>query len=88
MKPKFPTKYIAFTQYFSSSHPAVDIPNKVTVDGTKYDNRPVYMTYDAKVITNTWASDYGWYVEYEYYINGDRYVVGDGHFDSKSKSIP
>ena len=84
MKPKFPTKYIAFTQYFSSSHPAVDIPNKVTVNGTKYDNKPVYMTYDAKVITNTWASDYGYYVEYEYYMDGNRYVVGDGHFDKKS----
>ena len=87
MKPKFPTKYIAFTQYFSSSHPAVDIPNKVTVNGTKYDNRPVYMTYDAKVITNAWASDYGYYTEYEYYIDGNRYVVGDGHFDKKSSLV-
>ena len=87
MKPKFPTKYIAFTQYYSQSHKAVDIPYKVTVNGTKYDNYDVFMTCDAKVITNSYASDYGYYVEYEYYDNGVRCVVGDGHFDNKSNLI-
>ena len=84
MKPKFPTKYIAFTQYYSQSHKAVDIPYKVTVNGAKYDNYDVFMTCDAKVITNSYASDYGYYVEYEYYDNGVRCVVGDGHFNTKS----
>jgi uncharacterized protein YjdB len=84
MKPKFPTKYIAFTTYFSSSHQAVDIPNGVTVNNKMMDNKPVYMTHDGKVITNSYASDYGYFIEYEYYEDGVRYVVGDGHFNSPS----
>lgn len=84
MKPKFPTKYIAFTTYFSASHQAVDIPNGVTVNGIMCDNKNVYMTHDGKVITNSYASDYGYFVEYEYYEDGVRYVVGDGHFNSPS----
>lgn len=84
MKPKFPTKYIAFTTYFKSTHQAVDIANKVTVKDRKYDNTSVYMTHDAKVITNSYASDYGYYVEYEYTENGQKFVVGDGHFKNKS----
>ena len=85
MKPKFPTKYIAFTTYFSNMHEAVDIPNGVTVNNKMMDNKNVYMTHDGKVITNSYASDYGYYVEYEY-IGDDRakYIVGDGHFNSKS----
>ena len=85
MKPKFPTKYIAFTTYFSATHQAVDIPNGVTVNNQMMDNKPVYMTHDAKVITNSYASDYGYFIEYEYYENGDRFVVGDGHFNNKSE---
>ena len=83
-KPKFPTKYIAFTTYFGPNHEAVDIPNKVTVKGKKYDNTSVYMTHDAKIITNSYASDYGYFIEYEYYENGNKFVVGDGHFNKKS----
>ena len=85
MKPKFPTKYIAFTTYFSDEHKAVDIANKVTVGNKKYDNKKIFMTHDGKVITNSKASDYGYYIEYEYYEDGHRFVVGDGHFASKSK---
>ena len=55
MKPKFPTKYIAFTTYFSSSHQAVDIPNGVTANGKMNDNTDVYFTHDGKVITNSYA---------------------------------
>lgn len=84
-KPKFPTKYIAFTTYFSQKHQGVDIPYRVTVDNKKYDNYNVYTTHDCKLITNSYANDYGYYVEYEYYEDNVRYVVGDGHFNSKSK---
>lgn len=83
MKPKFPTKYIAFTTYFSASHQAVDIPNGVTINGKMMDNKDVFFTHDGKVITNSYASDYGYFIEYEYYEDGQRFVVGDGHFDSK-----
>lgn len=84
MKPKYPTKYIAFTQYFSSKHQAVDIPNGVTVNNKMMDNKDVFFTHDGKVITNSYASDYGYFIEYEYTgEDGARYVVGDGHFDSR-----
>lgn len=84
MKPKFPTKYIAFTTYFGPNHQAVDIPNGVTVNNKVQDNKNVYMTHDGKVITNSYASDYGYFVEYEYIgEDGAKYIVGDGHFDSK-----
>ena len=85
MKPKFPVKYIAFSQYYSTNHQAVDIANAVTVNGKLYDNRNVYMTHDGKVITNSYASDYGYFIEYEYYENGHRFIVGDGHFDNPSE---
>lgn len=85
MKPKFPVKFIAFTQYFSSNHQAVDIANAVTVNGVLFDNKNVYMTHDAKIITNSYASDYGYFIEYEYYEDGQRFVVGDGHFDRPSE---
>ena len=84
MKPKFPVKYIAFTQYFSSKHPAVDIANTVTVGNNRYDNKDVYLTHDAKIITNSYASDYGYFIEYEYKEDGATFIVGDGHFDSPS----
>lgn len=85
MKPKYPTKYIAFTTYFSNMHEAVDIPNGVTVNNKIMDNKNVYMTHDGKVITNSYASDYGYFVEYEYIgEDGAKYIVGDGHFNSKS----
>lgn len=84
MKPKFPVKYIAFTQYFSNSHKAVDIANTVTVGNNRYDNRDVYLTHDAKIITNSYASDYGYFIEYEYQEDGATFIVGDGHFDSPS----
>lgn len=87
MKAKFATKFIAFTQYFKSAHMAVDIANGVTVDGVIQDNKDVFMTHDGKVITNSYASDYGYFIEYEYYENGDRFVVGDGHFDHPSDLV-
>lgn len=83
-KPKFPTKYIAFTTYFGANHQAVDIPNGVTVNGKMMDNKNVYFTHDGKVITNSYASDYGYFIEYEYTgDDGAKYIVGDGHFNSK-----
>lgn len=83
MKPKFPTKYIAFTTYFGPRHQAVDIPNGVTVGDRMMDNRDVFFTHDGKVITNSYASDYGYFIEYEYYEDGKRFIVGDGHFNSR-----
>lgn len=84
MKPKYPTKYIAFTTYFGPNHQAVDIPNGVTVNNKMMDNKDVFFTHDGKVITNSYASDYGYFIEYEYTgEDGARYVVGDGHFDNK-----
>lgn len=84
MKPKFPTKYIAFTTYFGPNHQAVDIPNGVTVNNKMMDNKDVFFTHDGKVITNSYASDYGYFIEYEYTgEDGAKYIVGDGHFDSE-----
>lgn len=85
--PKFSTKYIAFTQYFSNRHQAVDIANTVTVGSEKYDNKDVFMAYEGKIITNSYASDYGYFIEYEYYDGPDRYVFADGHFDKPSELI-
>lgn len=83
--PKFSTKYIAFTQYFSNKHQAVDIANAITVGSKKYDNKDVFMAHEGKIITNSYASDYGYFVEYEYYDGNDRYVFADGHFDKASE---
>lgn len=83
--PKFPTKYIAFSQYFTNRHQAVDIANAVTVGSEKFDNKDVFMAHEGKVITNSYASDYGYFVEYEYYDGADRYVFADGHFDKPSE---
>lgn len=83
--PKFSTKYIAFTQYFSNKHQAVDIANAVTVGSEKFDNKDVFMAHEGKIITNSYASDYGYFVEYEYYDGEDRYVFADGHFDKPSE---
>lgn len=85
IKPKFPTKYIAFTQYFNSEHQAVDIANAVTVGNEKFDNKDVFMAHEGKIITNSYAVDYGYFVEYEYCDGTDRYVFADGHFDTPSE---
>lgn len=82
--PKFVTKYIAFTQYFSNAHQAVDIANAVTVGGKKYDNKDVFLAHDAKIITNTFSKDYGYFVEYEVKDGNDTYIFADGHFDDPS----
>lgn len=79
-------KYLAFTQYFSSSHKALDIPRAVTVDG-KYigvANEYSYMAYEGKIVKNAYASDYGYYVEYEVKDGSDTYLIASGHFDTKS----
>lgn len=84
--PKFPTKYIAFTQYFSSKHKAVDIANAVTVGNKKYDNsKEVWMAHEGKIVKNAYASDYGYYVEYEVKDGKDTWLFASGHFDTKSK---
>lgn len=85
VKLKFPTKYIAFTQYFHKGHQAIDIANAVTVDGVKHDNKDVFMTYEGKIITNAYASDYGYFVEYEVKDGDNTFVIADGHFDSPSE---
>lgn len=80
----FSCKYLAFTQYFSSKHKAVDIANTVTVGSTKYPNTNVYMAYEGKIVKNAYASDYGYYVEYEVKDGSDTYLIASGHFDTKS----
>lgn len=83
--PKFATKYIAFTQYFSNAHQAVDIANAVTVGNEKFDNKDVFMAHEGKIITNAYASDYGYFVEYEVKDGNDTYIFADGHFDKPSE---
>ncbi len=85
IKLKFPTKYIAFTQYFSNKHKAVDIANAVTVGSKKYDNKSVYMCADGVITQNAYASDYGWFVEYKVVDGeGNTFIIADGHFDKQS----
>lgn len=85
IKLKFPTKYIAFTQYFSNKHKAVDIANAVTVGNKKYDNKSVYMCADGVITQNAYASDYGWFVEYKVVDDeGNTFIIADGHFDKQS----
>lgn len=85
IKLKFPTKYIAFTQYFSNKHKAVDIANAVTVGSKKYDNKSVYMCADGVITQNAYASDYGWFVEYKVVDDeGNTFIIADGHFDKQS----
>lgn len=86
IKLRFPTKYIAFTQYFTNKHKAVDIANAVTVNGKKYDNKDVYMCADGVITQNGYASDYGYFVEYKVVDDeGNTFIIADGHFDTKSK---
>ena len=86
IKLKFPTKYIAFTQYFTNKHKAVDIANAVTVNGKKYGNKDVYMCADGVITQNGYASDYGYFVEYKVVDDeGNTFIIADGHFDTKSK---
>lgn len=80
----FSCKYLAFTQYFKSSHKAVDIPRVVTVGNEKKYNENVYMAYRGKIVKNQYASDYGWFVEYEVKDGNDTYLLASGHFDTKS----
>ena len=80
----FSCKYLAFTQYFKSTHQAVDIPKIVTVGNEKKTNEYVYMAYDGKIVRNAYASDYGWFVEYEVKDGNDTYLIASGHFDTKS----
>lgn len=85
IKLKFPTKYIAFTQYFSTKHKAVDIANAVTVGSKKYDNKDVYMCADGIITQNAYASDYGWFVEYKVVDDeGNTFIIADGHFNKQS----
>lgn len=85
IKLKFPTKYIAFTQYFGNKHKAVDIANAVTVGNKKYDNKDVYMVADGIITQNGYASDYGYFVEYKVVDDeGNTFIIADGHFDKKS----
>lgn len=85
IKLKFPTKYIAFTQYFSNKHKAVDIANAVTVGSKKYDNKSVYMCADGIITQNAYANDYGWFVEYKVVDDeGNTFIIADGHFDKQS----
>lgn len=83
--PDFGVKYIAFTQYYSSSHKAVDIPRSVTVDGVKKQmaNENIYFPHDMKLTVNSYAKDYGYFVRGEYKDGKDTWRFSSGHFDSK-----
>ena len=86
-QPQFPWDNIGITQYFKTGHKAIDNAGSVTVGGVKKPNKYAYLPCDAKILKNTYANDYGYYVEYEAYDGKDRYVMANGHFSAKSNLV-
>lgn len=86
-KLRYPTKYVAITQYYSKSHKAIDIASAVTYKGKLQDNREVKMIHEATIIENAYAKDYGWYVAYKFEMDGHEYIIKDGHFSKKSELV-
>lgn len=73
---KFPWKRVAITQYYSSSHQAIDNSSK----GNTY----AYLPCDAKIVKNQWYDDYGWMVEYEAKDERGTFIMANGHMKSQS----
>ena len=77
---KFPWERIGITQYFSSKHQAID--NAGTVSGQI--NKYAYLPCEAKILKNTFYSDYGYAVEYEAKDKRGTFVMADGHLKKQS----
>ncbi len=87
--PMYSCKFLAFTQYYSTSHTAIDIANTVTVGDSKGINEYAYIVCDnAKVTKNYKDSAYGYFVEYETTApSGEKYIFASGHFAEKSPLV-
>ena len=66
-KYRYPVNYIYITQYFSSSHMAIDLGWSSTYYGP---NQAIYACYDGEIIENTYGSRAGYYVGIRH-DNGD-----------------
>lgn len=77
-KYRYPVNYINITQYYSSSHRALDLGWSSKYYGS---NQAIYACYDGTVTVNSYASDAGYYVAIRH-DNGDvsRYM----HLKNKS----
>ena len=80
---KFPWKRIGITQYFSTKHQAID--NAGTVSGKA--NKYAYLPCEAKILKNTYYSDYGYAVEYQAKDERGTFVMADGHLKKKSSLV-
>lgn len=80
---KFPWDRIGITQYYSSKHQAID--NAGTVSGKT--NKYAYLPCEAKILKNTYYSDYGYAVEYEAKDERGTFVMADGHLKKKSSLV-
>lgn len=77
---KFPWDNIGITTYYSSKHKGID--NAGTVSGKT--NKYAYLPCDAKIITNKYASDYGYFIEYAVEDERGKFIIGEGHFAKQS----
>ena len=75
---RYPVNYINITQYYSNKHKAIDLGWSSKYYGS---NQAIYACFDGTVITNSYASDAGYYVAIRH-DNGDvsRYL----HLKNKS----
>ena len=80
---KFPWDRIGITQYFSTKHQAID--NAGTVSGKV--NKYAYLPCEAKILKNTYYSDYGYAVEYEAKDKRGIFVMADGHLKKQSSLV-
>ena len=80
---KFPWDRIGITQYFSTKHQAID--NAGTVSGKV--NKYAYLPCEAKILKNTYYSDYGYAVEYEAKDKRGTFVMADGHLKKQSSLV-
>ena len=80
---KFTWDRIGITQYYSNSHQAID--NAGTVSGKA--NKYAYLPCEAKILKNTYYSDYGYAVEYEAKDKRGTFVMADGHLKKKSSLV-
>ena len=80
---KFPWDRIGITQYFSSKHQAID--NAGTVSGKV--NKYAYLPCEAKILKNTYYSDYGYAVEYEAKDKRGTFIMADGHLKKQSSLV-
>lgn len=80
---KFPWDRIGITQYFSSKHQAIDNAGNVSGKVNKY----AYLPCEAKILKNTYYSDYGYAVEYQAKDKRGTFVMADGHLKKQSSLV-